>query len=636
MAIALKNALLDGSTSWENGVDTYKVPSRVQRNQLCLSVNNSLSQEVIAPRMAWRQIPLAFYEADVNGVLTPDAAAQTAFETGLFQGFTGYVPDSGPAHLVFSVSGLLFRVDALTNGRSQQLVIPESRPTQRPFAYFCQAELFMVIQDGQSKPLIYDGASVRVSDVAGTSGTDADGLPLKEVPVGTVMAYSGGRLWVALPDGHSFVAGDGVYGPTGTATYQRRDAVLRFTENQVIAEGGAFAVPSNMGPIRAMAAMANLDTSLGQGPLQVFTPSGCFSVNAPFDRTAWQLVSYPIETVSLLDQGSVSQRATQLVNGDVWYRSLDGIRSFLIARRDFGTWGNRAMSYEVVRHLKNDDVNLLEYGSAAVFNNRLLMTCSPQPQQGQGVYHQGVVVLNFSPVTSILASNPPIWEGMWTGHDILQIASVESQGVTRCFAAVLAPEDNGGVRRIQVWELQRSPGPDVDGYGVEQRKTRALETSALDFSPTKSSEYEQKLLEGAEFWVSDVSGIVDFTLYFKPDDHPCWITWKHWQMCASTSACASDAVAGCVSVLNKKPQYRPRIGALRPPESTIGYTGAPARLGYTFQFRLEIIGEATVTAMRFLANRITEPMFGSDLPEEAECEEIISCCGPDEFPENVT
>ena len=42
-------------------------------------------------------------------------------------------------------------------------------------------------QDGQSVPLIYNGVSVRRSNVRGTSGTDADGTPLYEIPVGTLM-----------------------------------------------------------------------------------------------------------------------------------------------------------------------------------------------------------------------------------------------------------------------------------------------------------------------------------------------------------------------------------------------------------------------------------------------------------------
>lgn len=632
MAILLKHSLLDGQTSWEMGVDTYRAPARVPRNQLCLSLNNTTRQDFIGTRPVWKQIPVNFYSV-ANGQISPDAAAQASFETGLFQGFTGYRPNIGPTHLVWSISGELYRVDALTNGNGQKLALPEVRPTTKPMAYFRQAELFLVVQDGQSVPLIYDGASVRLSNIAGTTGTDADGHPLKEVPVGTVMAYSGGRLWVALEDGNSFIASDVVYAPTGTATYQRRDAVLRFTDAQVINGGFPFAVPSNIGPIRAMVAMANLDTSLGQGPLQVFTPSGSFSVQVPFDRETWVNSPYPIKTVSLLDEGALSYRAAQLVNSDVWYRSLDGVRSFLIARRDFGTWGNRAMSYEVIRHLKGDDANLLQFCSSALFDNRLLVTCSPQHNAAHGTYHQGLVVLDFIPLTSIAGSQSPNWDGLWTvsGGDVLQVLNVESQGVNHCFAAILAPADNQGVRRIQLWELQKTGGADTNAAGVETRVTRAIEGPLLDFSPAGSNRLEQKLLEGADLWIDKVSGTVDFTLYYRPDEHPCWFFWKHWQVCARTKVCAADAVGSCAGPLNLQPQYRPRISALKSPENVIAYTGQPSRLGYAFQYRLEVVGDAEITAIRFLANRILEATFGSGLPGDASCEEIIDCCIPSDF-----
>lgn len=630
MAVLLPNSLIDGGTSWEMGVDTYRAPSRVPRNQLCLSVNNSTRQDFIGPRPRWKQIPVKFYTQS-DGQFTPDVVSQTNFETGMFQGAAGYVPDSGPSHIVFGISGLLFRVNAFQGGQGVALLMPEARPNDKPIQYFQQAEQFLIVQDGQSTPLIYDGQSVRLSNLAGTGGTDADHHPWTEVPVGTVMAYSGGRLWVTLPNQTSFVAGDGVYGPTGTPTYQMRDSVLRFTENQYINEGFAFAVPSNMSPIRAMVSLANLDTSLGQGSLQVFTPTGCFSVNAPFDRTEWKNLTYPIKTVSLIDQGSLSYRATQLVNGDAWYRAQDGFRSFLIARRDFGTWGNRAMSYEVIRHLKDDDQNLLQFSSAAVFDNRLLATCTPQFDPIHGVYHRGLVALDFIPLTSIAGPQPPCWDGLWTGLDILQIFTVQSEGVTHCMAAVLALADGSGIRRIQLWELQRDTGPDLKVAGIELRTARAIETPLLDFSTSGSNRLEQKLLEAADIWIDKVSGLVDFTLSYRPDEHPCWFFWKHWQVCAKVKTCASDSVHGCAVDLNKREQYRPRIGALRPSDGVVSYTGQPSRNGYAFQFRLEIVGDAEVTAMRFLSNRIIEAVFGADLPEEASCTEFVACCELNNF-----
>lgn len=630
------NQLLDGQLTFEKGVDTYRAPSRVPRNQVCLLVNSTTRQDYIGTRPGWNQLPLTF-----------TADASTVFDTGLFQHIHGYQPDTGPSHLIASISGRIFRINALDTLTVTELTTtpPTPQPTGRRQVWMEQAECFLVIQDGQSVPLIYDGSTMRRSNVLGTGGTDADGTPLYEVPVGTTMAYSGGRLWVVSAgrgqplNETAFVAGDGVYGPTGTAAYNNRDSVLRFTENEYLNGGFAFAVPANMGRITAMRAMANLDTSLGQGPLQVFTSAGCFSVDAPFDRVQWAAMTNPIKTVSLLDQGALAQASTILVNGDVWYRALDGVRSFLIARRDFGTWGNRAMSYEVIRFLADDDAALLRYGSAALYDNRLLMTCTPQYSLSRGITHRGMVVLDFIPLTSLAGSEPPCWDGLWTGphfpslpaqHDFLQLVNVESQGVSYVFAAVLAPPVSG-TRSIQIWQLTKSQGHDADAARVEARISRAMESPQLDWSPAGSSRLEQKLLEAADIWVDQVRGTVDFALYYRPDQYGCWLPWQTWSVCATVQACATDATCLAPAALSLRPGYRSRMAVNRPPDSVV--EGQVSRRAYTFQYRLEITGDCELTAVRLLATRIVEATFGEDQPQPPApvvCTQD-ACCEPPLF-----
>lgn len=615
----LKNALLDGQITFERGVDTHRARVLVPRNQSCLLINQTAREDFLNSRPGWTQIKLTYSGSTAE-------ADQAGLEDGYFQCMAGYRPDSGPAHLVFSVSGKLYRVNALAGGTVQEITVPNARPTNRQQVWMQQAELFLIIQDGQSKPIIYSGAAGRESDVSGSSGVDADGKPLLEVPVGTCMAYSAGRLWVALPDGRSFVAGDGVYGPTGTAAFDSRDSVLRFTENQYLSEGFPFAVPANMGPIRAMVPVANLDTSLGQGPLQVFTPSGCFSVNAPFDRDLWKVMSNPIQTVSLLDLGALSPVGVALVNGDCWYRSLDGVRSFLIARRDFGTWGNRPMSSEVERHLHNDDWSLLNHSSMALYNNYLLTTCSPQRDPTHGIFHRGLVALDFQPLASMQGNAPPNWDGLWTGLDILQIATVESQGVRYCFAAVLGQPDDDGERHIELWQLNRDTSRDLASDGTQLRIYRVNEGPDLDFK----NRGEMKLLEGCEIWASNVSGTVDFALYYRPDNYPCWLLWREWQVCAKTERCAADAVAGCVTGLNLNPLYHSRMSGTRPPDYFIEALTQTARTGYTFQYRLETIGACQIDMIRLLATQIAETTFGTGFPATADCQEIV-CCNKSDF-----
>src|SRR5690349_13862536 len=104
MAISLKNALLDGCVTFDRGVDTYRAPVRVPRNQSCLLINNTTRQDFIGTRPGMRQIPLKFVVFDEDtGKYVTDTAVRDAFEQGYFQAFTSYVPDKGPSHLVFSI-----------------------------------------------------------------------------------------------------------------------------------------------------------------------------------------------------------------------------------------------------------------------------------------------------------------------------------------------------------------------------------------------------------------------------------------------------------------------------------------------------------------------------------------------------
>ena len=612
-----KNNLTDGQISFEKGIETHQAPSRVPRNQMCLIVNGQTRTDYIGPRPKWEQVGLTF----------ESAGDQLAFESGLFQAFHDYLPDNESAHLIFSISGRIWRVDALTTGAVGELKLPDANPAGLREVWMEQAECFLAIQDNQSVPLIYDGASIRRSNVKGTGGTDADGTPLYEIPVGNVMCYSMGRLWVALPGGHAFTAGDGVYGPTGTEAYRSRDSVLRFTENKYLSEFPGFAVPANMGPITAMKVLANLDTSLGQGSMEVFTPGGAMAINAPYDRTQWINLTNPIETVSLLAYGFLAQDSSVNVNGDLWGRALNGVRSYMIARRDFGTWGNRAMSHEVGKWLEQDDRDLLKFSSAAFFDDRLLMTTGPVRDMLHGTYHNGLVSLDFHPLTAIAQVDQPTWDGLWNQKwgNILKIRSFVSRGVEYCFAAVLAPEDSNGDRKIQLWKLTTETGPDLAVDGTQYRIERVLESPRLDFSPSGSNRLEMKKLEASDTWLSALSGVVDVWLYYRPDEYPGWFFWKHWQICAKTQRCASDGVDNCLAGMNLKPQFRARIGSLRPPDQLLPDTRLPARNAYAFQYRLEIIGDCDLTAVRLLAERIAEQTFGSTLPGVASCEEVIVC-----------
>jgi hypothetical protein len=431
-----------------------------------------------------------------------------------------------------------------------------------------------------------DGARYRISPAPPVSSTDlflkAIGpiqpkLPvatlstlrtIPQLPIGRMGAYGMGRNWVCLPDGQSFIASDLVGSSSGSIAYEYRDAVLNVTENNYLAGGGAFRVPASGNQITAMIFTATLDASLGQGPLQVFTNFNVFSCNAPVDRETWQDLQQPILTESLIANGSSSHYGTIISNGDAIFRSIDGIRSLILGRRDFQTrHGNTPISNEVNEILDADNRNLLSYASAIVFDNRILMTATPT-QVSQGVYHPNLVVMNLDPSSSLRGSLPDIYDGVWDGLNVLQLVSGRFKGIERAFAFCLNTEDN----KIELHEiLPSNTGISVDN--ASDSIEMELHTSAVLRQSPDPTRQLLRLVDG-EIVVDDIVGDVSFSAYFRADYDPEWHLWHEWTVGAS-------------------PKWNPRMGLGVPMNDSDATTNRPYREGYHFQLKLVINGHCT-------------------------------------------
>jgi len=737
----------DGFASLERGVDSGKNPSLLPRNQAAWAENCTFRGGYLSPRPGWKRIPL---------ISASDSTDYTvAFSEGKFQGVEFFDDaTSRKGLLVCQTGGYLYRIEMTNAGAVVMDVTPTSDPSSSiiPKVWMVQAENYLVVQDGQSRPMIYDGSSTRR---AGDT----------EVPVGSgPMAYGMLRLWVAM--GKNYVAGDVAGGPTG---------VLSFTENDYIAEGGEFSLPMSAGNIVAMRFTATPNTSLGQGELLLFTPDAVFSNAAPVDRDAWKNLTQPIQTITLINNGGQSQNSTVLVNGDVFMRAKDGIRSVIQAVRNFvqGQWGNTPLSNEVVRVIDKDNRALLGFSSAVEFDNRMLMTCQPVPLVN-GCYHNGLVVLDFDLVTGMGEKLPPAYDGLWTGLQIYQVVKGKFGGVERCFAMcrsetdgfvssvlmvsggsgytdrptvvatggggtgatfsahmkisavtsiaaagsgyaindtitmvgigsgpyciVTAVNGGGGVTavvliwggddtavpsnplatstsgagtgctlnvtwsvksvavvnkgtgytsrptlefntgsasavavvdyRMELWELTRDGkfdyNLDDDGNPVEERINWFIESPSYGFNTNRSNPATLKRLETGDMWIDRVSGTVDFTLHYRPDQYPCWSPWYAWQVCAEK--CLEIDATGCV-VRSFEEQYRPRMILPQPPELNESVVAKSMRTGYEFSVRLAIEGFCRVKLLRLHAKETVEAVANPVvLASESTCGEISCEC----------
>lgn len=595
------NQVYDGFQSITTGVDSGRPPMALDRNQLSWLVNGTTRGQFVQCRPGIFKHALTFANADG----TVNEALQTAFTlAGRWQGASPY--ENGPLKaLIASVGGRIYVV-SLTDYSVNDITPDAGNNPNGTQTWWCQAEQYLVIQNNEDIPFIYDGVSLRRAVPQAQGGT--------ELPCGNCMAYNNGRLWVALPDGRSFVAGDLAYaGKTGTAA-----DLLSFTENMFLLGGGQFVLSANAGPIRAMCSIAAQDSVTGQGPLQVFTSRGSFSINAPFDRTQWQTTTSPIESVSMLAAGAVSQTATVNVNGDIWFRSPDGVRSFMIARREHGTWVNTPISTEMERLFAHDTEVLLTYASAVLFDNRWLVTAAPQlvtlgsitrpgAHHLRGVAHAGLGVLDFYPISGMAAAGgsittnqrgqvTPNWDGLWTGLNTLQLLTIGSD-TNQCFAFTM----NATTTAIELWEVSRNQRFDNQTNPISW----FLETPAYGFA---DGGWSQKRLAYGDLWFDRLAGDISFTMRYREDAYPFWNDWHTWSLCAPVRACEVDE---CM-IPQTNEQYRSRQ---RLPE--VSSTACdpvqdkPHRDGYRFQARLDISGFCRVRQLRLIAHNTPEEVVGS-------------------------
>ena len=414
-------------------------------------------------------------------------------------------------------------------------------------------------------------------DLAVAAGATIFSVP--EIPPGRMGTYGMGRNWDCLPNAISYVASDIVGGPSGSANFNYRDGVLKMVENNFLAGGGSFSIPVSGDQITAMRFMANLDTSLGQGPLQIFTQGGAFSVNAPVDRDVWEAVTNPLQTQSMLNNGSMSQNATILDNSDIIFRSPDGFRSFLLARRDFNSPGNVPFSREISRLIADDNPALLAFASAINFDNRSLLTARPV-QSATGVYWTSLAVKNNDPLSTIKGKLPAIWEGEWTGLNCYQIVLSRVLLVDRAYAyhKNLA---TGGIELYEILPSANSRAGDVEW---------SFESPSLFQRPAKDRQFQH--LTNGEMWVDNVDGAMTFQVFYRADDSATWTPWLSWSEDANTGT------------------FKPRMGLGQPPSGVCDNdTGRYASDGYMFFVKKVFTGKFRYKGSRYLATVQEEPKF---------------------------
>lgn len=372
--------------------------------------------------------------------------------------------------------------------------------------WFVQAQEWVYIQNGKDRPIFWNGlfpSTARRSDPA-----------LKEMPVGTIMAYAHGRVFLSNPF-DQIAASDIIYGNGLT----RSDATQFFTENEYWNEGGYFGQPTELGKITGMVVMPRQDQNIrGTGELVVLSEEGATAIEASVSRRLWK--ESQIQTVTLSGRGCVAPASLILVNNDCWFRSDDGLASYQVSRVE----QKRQLSFgKLSRHANawfdEDTPWLIRFNSMVYFDNRVLSTVSPflaeakDEKYGSHRYHRGIVALDIDQASGTQGDAGFNWDGLWTGIRPCALLKLGK----RAFAFSY---DVDGENRI--YEITRS-GLNDEIYGRPVSTKWFYHTKRWDWKNTqRSNEFEVKKLVGGELWISEVRDQIKVGVDYRNDNSPCW------------------------------------------------------------------------------------------------------------------
>lgn len=624
--------LTDGSASFDGGVDAGRVttvvsernPQGLQRNQLAWGTNITVRGGGISPRSGWT------------------ALTQIIKSLGLYQGGQRYQPIFGDPYLICQISGRIYQIRVDTNNAVVDLSAANgdlTNPPQVPQVFMEQGQQFLVIQAGDysqsnpTLPLFWDGVTLRrskgITTLTPTPGTHG----LNELPAGGAMKYYQGRLWyvqgnVPLTNntasiGNTTAAGDIVGGQSGTAQYNFTDSILNVTENPLSFGGDGISVPSNSGPITALDYTTNLDTTLGQGPLYIFTKRQVYQLTVPVSRADWIAATSsnpPIVTVAQIKYGSVSDRCVTHVNGDLFYKTpLPGINSLYIATRFFQQWANVPISRPINRALQYENLALSQFSTGIEFDNRLLQGILPI-QTPAGPAFQAVAVLDFDiipPFGSEAFVSPPVrpaWEGMLEGLDVLQLFEGTFASGQRAFAFVHNRADS----TVWLWELTNYLIDDEAEIiqvltGLQNNRIQwYVELPSYDFETF----FDLKDLDGAEIYVDKVNGQVDMIVDYRVDADPCWQFWKNFSFCANASnPNVPSNPSAYPQVFNCEGQKFPLVLPKPPLSPGVTMNARPNTRGYQFQIRIRVKGACRIRGLAVFALPVDrQPYEGLNTP----------------------
>lgn len=396
------------------------------------------------------RLPAGFYARGWNvvnrgGVIRtrPGLTFRFNLPPGRLQGSAVFIPRRGANQIVSVVDGYIYVAEAPfmfirqipgvrmdPSARSVHICMTEQalkRNEDYSLTLLPVPRRVMFFQDGLSAATWYDGT------VAGTITGPVDGTPM-----GTAMAWSGQRLWVAR--GNQVFASD-IANP------------FSFVEGFYLGGTDSFFTPQNVVAMREI-------EGTGDPQLLVFTQTATVSVQSNIlTRELWTTTPNFIRTL-FPNVGCVSHRSIVSQFGGMWWYSQYGLISFDLAA------ATHLSSVFPITDLEMGDSKRHTYTAEGVvagvsYENMLLMSV-PYGHK----YNAHTWVLDQTAYRTLTTGGNPAWSGVWHGFQPVEWMHFPDDGNERVFAAITDGENN------QVVELDpkntQDSGVDIE-CGVELR-----------------------------------------------------------------------------------------------------------------------------------------------------------------------
>ncbi len=590
-------------------------PSMMNPSSVANSVNRFYRDGFNRTRTPFRELTLSFANDEDEQMFRKGNVQGAFFYTGkpptTRQVIGGTVALYWPNYLVCSIAGTIFAVQLIGKTGTVQRIKSGNNPALM-HTWFAQGYEWLFAQNGEQNCLIWNG-----QDSSKVKNCFRSQPVLNQIPTGGPMAFIYGRMIVTSADGRNQLAvGDVAYGNRQNDSSD----VWKFTDQTYWAEGGYFDIAASLGDIMGLTAMPYLDTGAGQNELVVLCRNGATSFDLSGPRTGW--LNSQVQRISLIGMGCESTHSLALVNGDLLYKSKDGIRSYRNSRQEFASgYTQSPISFDVDRWLTQENRSLSEFASQISWNNLLFSTVMPMMQRpdtdGHGYhrYHRGMVVLDCQ-TGNKLNGGKLAWNGMWTGPRPTALVAGNDGGIHRAFAFSF---DSDGTNRIYEFEEQ---GDSDTVNGSRKPISWMYDTPML--CGQESNRFTHKRLIGGNIELSGITDPVQLSIRYKPDNAPCFVDWK-----TTSVGCACVAPSESCGPLTQQPGWTRRDFG-QPRDACVPGSSFLANIFRAAQYRIMGVGAVTIERLGILM-AAKEQMNKDDGNDTVTCAASDCCPAADEF-----